>query len=387
MQGLWLLLLPIAATCGWITGRNSKTVDKSTQHSNLRRDYFAGLNYVLNEQPDKAVDVFIKLLEVDSDTVETHLALGSLFRRKGEVDRAIRIHQNLIARSQLDPTHRLHALYALAQDYLKAGMLDRAERLFLELSTAKLYRVESLHCLMKIYQQEREWSKAIEIAKQLRSSSREPVNIVIAQYSCELAEKLYAEQKYTEAEHYLKEALYEDSLCVRATLIQAKILEKLGDFLGAIKAYQEVELQNPEFLSEVVQPLARCYGALEDSQGLINYLYHCVEKYPSMAAGLVSAQFIEHQVKLGVDLNKLNELFVNHSSLSAVERMLSLYETQAAKPAQPHYALLRKMVAKLLTRKNLYRCSHCGLAGKMLHWQCPGCQQWAKVKPILLESE
>ena len=151
---LSVLLLPVAATCGWFMGRKESPASDSTPNQ-LRHDYFKGLNYLINEQPDKAVDVFIKLLEVDSDTVETHLALGNLFRRRGEVDRAIRIHQNLIARPQLDKRHRVHALSALGQDYLSAGVLDRAERLFLELSRLGEENQQSLQFLLRIYEQEK----------------------------------------------------------------------------------------------------------------------------------------------------------------------------------------------------------------------------------------
>ena len=387
MQALWLLLLPVAASCGWYAGQRASSKHQPAKPSNLQRDYFTGLNYVLNEQPDKAVDIFIKLLEVDSDTVETHLALGSLFRRKGEVDRAIRIHQNLIARSQLDPEHRLHALYALAQDYLKAGMLDRAERLFLESSTAKAYRVMSLQSLMKIYQQEREWLKAIEVAQQLRYSSKEPVDNIIAQYSCELAEKYYAEQKYSEAKRCLKEALDQDPLCVRASLIQAKILENLGEVAEAIKVYRKVEAQDPEFLSEVIPSLMRSYQKLNNQDAMANYLRHCLDCYPKITASLVDMEFIEKEFGHGFFNEKIEELFVEHASLAALERLLKLYEAASDSVAKVNYEILRKIVKKLLARKKIYRCTQCGLAGKMLHWQCPGCQQWAKVKPILSEVE
>lgn len=387
MQGLWLLLLPVAATCGWFTGRSSKSNDRKLKHFKLRKDYFAGLNYVINEQPDKAVDVFIKLLEVDSDTVETHLALGNLFRRKGEVDRAIRIHQNLIARPQLDATHRLHALSALAQDYLKAGMLDRAERLFLELSTSKLYQTQSLRYLMKIYQQEREWVKAIEVAKQLRNSTKDRVNSIIAQYYCELAEKSGTLQKNEEVQTYLKEALSQDDACIRANLIKARMAEQSGDFLEAIKTYQKIEQQNPSFMSETVQPLMRCYQELNNEEAMLEYFKDCLNRYPKIVASLASAQFFEYELSSGTSLEQLAELFVKQPSLAALERLLNVYMSHANDHDQKQYALLHKLVGRLLAHKHLYRCAHCGLSGKMLHWLCPSCQEWGKIVPIALEPE
>src|SRR3990167_1271396 len=149
-------LLPVAATCGWLLGRQKSNKESSGRVSfKVRRDYFKGLNYLINEQPDKAVDVFIKLLEVDSDTVETHLALGSLFRRRGEVERAIRIHQNIIARPQLSLRDRKEALMALGQDYMSAGLFDRAERIFLEVVEIRAHSEQALKLLLHIYQQDR----------------------------------------------------------------------------------------------------------------------------------------------------------------------------------------------------------------------------------------
>jgi len=380
MQGLWLLLLPVAATCGWFSGRYTKIIDKSPQPSDLRKDYFAGLNYVLNEQPDKAVDVFIRLLKVDSDTVETHLALGNLFRRKGEVDRAIRIHQNLMARTQLDPLHRLAALSALAQDYLKAGMLDRAERLFLELSIDKNYQVQSLEYLMKIYQQEREWTKAIEVARQLRLVTKVPVTVMIAQYYCELAEKDLKNRKFEEAESYLKEALNENPQCVRATLIRARLAEQVEDYASAIRHYQKVELQNPIFMSETILPLMKSYQKINDHEAMFLYFKESLQRHPQLAASLAGSTFFQTQITTGIPLQQISELFTKQPSLSALNCLLNIYNESSRD--QSHYELLKKVVAKLMADKNTYCCSQCGLSGKMLHWQCPGCQQWDKIEPL-----
>src|SRR5579883_3417069 len=148
-----ILFFLISVTIAWFMGYRARPQEETPRKNNLPRDYLIGLNFLLNEETDKAVDIFIKMLEVDSDTVETHLAVGKLFRRRGEVDRAIRIHQNLIARPQLEKVYREQSLFELGQDYLSAGMLDRAERIFLELVDHKEYIVPSLRALLDIYQQ------------------------------------------------------------------------------------------------------------------------------------------------------------------------------------------------------------------------------------------
>src|SRR5277367_1878657 len=162
MSSTWVLLVFVSLAAAWYLGYQARHKRIVEQKSNLPRDYLVGLNFLLNEETDKAVDIFIKMLEVDSDTVETHLAVGKLFRRRGEVDRAIRIHQNLIARPQLERVYREQSLFELGQDYLSAGMLDRAEKIFLELLNGSSHSAQALRTLIDIYQQEKDWEKAVE---------------------------------------------------------------------------------------------------------------------------------------------------------------------------------------------------------------------------------
>ncbi len=197
---LFWLLLPIAAVSGWVLGvRNPRTEQDTGRERGLRSDYFKGINYLLNEQPDKAIEVFIKVLEVDQETVETHLALGNLYRRRGEVDRAIRIHQNLVARNSLSAEQRYEALLELGQDYLSAGLLDRAEDLFKELAEASHYRVQALRQLIDIYEQEKDWDEAISCARQLERATGNQLGPVIAHYQCEQAEQYRSHNDYKAA--------------------------------------------------------------------------------------------------------------------------------------------------------------------------------------------
>src|SRR3990167_859744 len=219
-----LTLLPFATGgLGWLIGRYFWQKTTSEQNNNLPADYFVGLNYLINEQPDKAVDVFILLLEVNSETIETHLALGSLFRRRGEVDRAIRMHQNLIARPQLSKHYRAQALEALGQDYLHAGVIDRDEKLFLELVEMGEKNIPSLRSLLHIYQQEKDWLQAIETAQKLAAVSGETMDPTIAQYYCEIAEQVMEEGAMHQASRYLKRAKAIDPDCVMASLMRGNI--------------------------------------------------------------------------------------------------------------------------------------------------------------------
>ena len=188
LDSIWLLLLlPLAAVSGWFAARQDQRYKSRKCGADIPSDYFKGLNLLLNEQPDKAIEVFIKVLEVDTETVETHLMLGNLFRRRGEIERATRIHQNLIARPKLDRYQRSQALFELAQDYLKAGLLDRAENLLLEYAEVEKDSEPALRQLLYVYQQEKEWNQAIATAKRLAKASGESTDEMIANFLCEQA--------------------------------------------------------------------------------------------------------------------------------------------------------------------------------------------------------
>jgi lipopolysaccharide biosynthesis regulator YciM len=227
MNLLWLLL-PVAALSGWLIGQRRINQKDGSSSSSIYPEYFKGLNYVLNEQPDKAIEVFIKMLEVDSETVETHLALGNLFRRRGEVDRAIRIHQNLIARPSLDREQRANALLELGMDYMRSGLLDRAEALFLELIESNLHLNDSCTELLDIYQQEKDWENAIKIARKLEIISGEKSNSIIAQFYCECADSALIDGNMRVAKDSIRQAISIYPKCVRASLIEGKMYQKIG---------------------------------------------------------------------------------------------------------------------------------------------------------------
>ncbi|MCR4301001.1 MAG: lipopolysaccharide assembly protein LapB, partial [Sulfuricaulis sp.] len=259
---LWLLL-PLAAASGWFAARLEQK-RRARQSLDLPSAYFKGLNFLLNEQHDKAIEVFIRVLEVNSETVETHLALGNLFRRRGEVERAIRIHQNLIARPTLDKEQRSQALLELAQDYHKAGLFDRAENLFLELAEIRVHSEQALRVLLHIYQQEKEWEKAISIVQRLARLSGKNMNSMIAHFYCERAELDLSRQNDSSAREHLKQALAVDDKCVRASILLGDIAAQEGDLRGAIERWQRIEEQDIHYLGEVAERISDCFQKLDD---------------------------------------------------------------------------------------------------------------------------
>lgn len=381
LMPLLFLLLPVAATCGWFVGRRASHKQIPRLPHKIRRDYFKGLNYLINEQPDKAVDVFIKLLEVDSDTVETHLALGSLFRRRGEVDRAIRVHQNLIARPQLAKPHRLHALSELGQDYLRAGVLDRAERLFLELVELGEEDQPSLHFLLHIYQQEKDWHKAIEIAKKLQAHG-ESMSATIAQYYCELAEQMIEKGWSQDALNDLKRAQAIDHGCVRASMIRGRLESEVGHYKEAIRCYKRVIAQDPDYISEIVAPLADCYRYLNEEDKLVTFLEESLVRYPRISLVLVISDYLHRQHGEKVAIEFIAQQIQRQPSLRGLSHLVELYLLNSTGDAKEKLLILQSFMNKLLADKPVYQCSHCGFSGKTLYWLCPSCHHWNTVKPI-----
>jgi lipopolysaccharide biosynthesis regulator YciM len=383
MYELLLLLLPVAAASGWFIGRRY-TQGSSSRNSraNFSRDYFIGLNYLLNEQPDKAVDVFIKVLEVDSETVETHLALGHLFRRRGEVDRAIRIHQNLIARPSLAKKHKVEALVALGRDYQRAGVLDRAERLFLQVVESGENAPKSLRYLLEIYQQQKNWQATIVTARKYEAVTRESLSTDIAHYYCELAIIARTKKDDALARSHLKEAVIIDSSCVRASLLLGEIESAAGQWKPAIRAYKQVQHQDPEYLSETLMPLVSCYEQLQEEPELMDYLWQCLKDYPRMSTALVIADRLQKTQSDAIAIEFLEAQLKKQSSLRGMKRLIQLHLLNAETQARENLMMLQDLTKSLLKNKPIYRCRQCGFNGGVLYWQCPGCKSWSTVKPI-----
>lgn len=264
MYDLFWLLLPLAAASGWWAARYSDRRQKSASRARLNSAYGQGINYLLNEEPDKATDVLVKLVEVDPETVELHLALGSLFRRRGEVDRAIRVHRNIIARTRLSDVLRNQAKLELGRDFLKAGLLDRAEVLLQELLQQQVCTLEVSRHLVDLYQQEKEWRKAIEVAERVTGDAGEDWQNRIAHYYCELGELSLKQGNHDEAIHLAESALAADACCARANVLIGSVCQHQGRFSAAIDAYQAVATQNSSLAVEVLADIQRCNRHIGD---------------------------------------------------------------------------------------------------------------------------
>lgn len=376
-----LMLSPFLLFAGWYVGYRTP-IGNPTHTARLPRDYILGLNYLINEQPDKAVDLFIKLLEVNEETIETHLVLGNLFRRRGEVDRAIRVHQNIINRPRLAAAHRMDALLELGQDYLKAGVLDRAEQLFLELVEFRQHLSESLRMLLHIYQQEKDWDQAVEVAKRLQKETGESMSPIISQYYCELAER-YCQQGDLEGAHqFLKRAHGMDHQNVRVYMVKAQLLMKAQDYAEAIRNFKRVIEKNVHYIVEIIDALNYCYRAIGDDSGFLNYLEGCLLSRPGIAVMLTYADYLQKSQDSQAAMEFMSRQIQLEPSLHGMSHLLDLYLKNKRPLEVEQLKALQEMVHQLLVDVPTYRCTQCGFSGKMLYWLCPSCHRWNSVQPI-----
>ncbi|MEN8169639.1 MAG: lipopolysaccharide assembly protein LapB [Pseudomonadota bacterium] len=379
-QELLFLLLPLAALSGWLIGRRRKGQnDKASDDCfSLSQDYFKGLNYLLNEQSDKALEVFIQMSELDSETVELHFTLANLLVKRGEVDRAIRIHQNLIARPTLSPHDRNRALYELAQDYMRAGLLDRAEGLFSELVDDVSFGQQSRQQLLDVYQQEKEWDKAIVIARRLHDL-KSGSQTVLAHFFCEQANEALQQGDSSLAMKRVRRAFNEDRNSVRASLIEAKIHLRNQNHRAAIKSLKKVTQQNSEYLPLILEPLQQAY----EQQGNLDEYVAFLRQLPdegSLSSALKLSEQLQHREGNENATQLLTPLLRRRPSLRILKRLLELRANKRSDDAELQLALIT--LDKFLADKPVFHCENCGFSSKTMQWQCPSCKQWDRVKPI-----
>jgi lipopolysaccharide biosynthesis regulator YciM len=375
-------LLPVAALSGWWIGRRLPEKPSSQNQIAFSSDYFKGLNFLLNEQPDKAIDVFVKMLEVDSETVETHLALGNLFRRRGEGDRAIRIHQNLIARPTLNKEQRALALFELGQDYMRAGLLGRAETLFLELLGQGGFRNDVMEKLLDIYQQEKDWQKAIDISKRIETFSGRNMGAFMAQFYCEQGEGLKALGDFKAALRMAKKAMANDRRCVRASLLQADIEKMTGHCKAAVKTLKQVEKQDVQYIPEVVEPLVECYESLGKPHEAERYLNYLLDAHGGITPLLALAELVRQREGEHAASDRIVSFLRERPSVRGLDRLIELNLVNSDGAARENLLILKELTRRLLEDKSPYRCRNCGFKAKLLRWSCPGCKQWGSIRPV-----
>ncbi len=371
-----LLLFPLFFVFGWAAARID--IQHLVRESRaLPRSYFQGLNFLLNEQPDKAIESFMNVVKVDPETVELHFALGSLFRRKGEMERAIRMHQNLIDREGLPNDLKLQAMSELGQDYLKAGLLDRAEEIFLRLRASSRDE-EAKRNLLEIYQLEKDWEKAIAIGEEMPEYATQKE---IAHYYCELAGTEMINSRPENARRYLDQALALHRSCVRASVIQGDLLVQEGQDEGAIEAWQHIEHQNPAYLALVAQKLQEAYLRLGRRDEGLQLLRGYLAAYPSLdLLDTVFRLVLEGEGPEAAYRLVRDELRRN-PTLLGLDKLLEAQVLVVAPERRADLELVRNLVHNHTRRLARYRCDNCGFKARQFYWRCPACGGWETYPP------
>jgi len=381
----WLLPIPaLFFALGWIAAR----IDIKhllTESRALPLSYFRGLNFLLNEQPDKAIESFIEVVKVDPQTIDLHFALGSLFRRQGETERAIRMHQNLLDRPTLPADKRTMATYELAQDFHRAGLLDRAENLFRKLDGTP-FEHSALSHLIEIYETEKDWQKAIRAMQRMEVLAKQPYFREIAEYHCELAQAALLRGDAATARAGIDEALATHRGCARANLIAGDLAAQGGDARGAIDAWQRIESQNPAFLALAADRFADAFRKLRDVPGGIRLLRNYQSQYPSL--DLLNALFtlmLEHEGPAAAASLVKDELARN-PTLIGLDRLLEAQLLESPPERRHDLELVKGLVGQHIKRLGLYKCDNCGFRARQYYWRCPGCQKWETYSPKRIES-
>jgi len=379
---IWsLALIPVVISFLWLLFRSKQKYKH--QQSTLSSEYFKGLNYLLNDEQGKALDIFVKLVESNWDTIDTHFTLGKIYRKNGEMDKAIKIHQGLIARPSLPERYRSKILLELGYDYLGAGWFDRAEGLFKEVLIHDKKSKKARHNLILIYQQEKDWSKAISIAVDLFSDNPSVIGPMVAHYYCELAEISKAKGDLSQLESYAKKAFRYDASCVRASILLAEQAKAVGDDKKAIKLFESIEQQDPESMLLVIDSMLECSENLSLQDKFYEYLLELQERQSNLLLQNTIAAVLEKSKGKDQAIAYLSEKIKHQPSLIGIQNLVAYRQSEAG--ADQVFSDLTTALTILQQDNAAYRCQKCGFSSNTHYWLCPSCNKWGRVKPNVVE--
>ncbi|PIX97998.1 MAG: lipopolysaccharide assembly protein LapB [Hydrogenophilales bacterium CG_4_9_14_3_um_filter_63_34] len=387
LEAWHLLVIPLFFALGWLAARVD--IRHVMQESRaVPRSYFKGLNYLLNEQPDQAIEAFLEVTRLDPDTLELHFALGALFRRRGELDRAIRIHQSLVDRADLPQDQRMKALYGLGEDFLKAGLLDRAEDVFRRLETG-VHTLDALRNLLEIQVLTKDWQQAIVTAERLEKLGCVSQNANTAHYHCELAAADMRRGDSDGARAQLEQALRENRRSARACLLLGDLEAQAAHDEAAIAAWRRIEEINPAFLPLAAERLVQAYGRLGQDEQAVRLLRDYLEQHPS--PDLLHLLFQTVAARQGWEAARelAGEELKRNPGLRALDDYL-----QASNALQPETEagrvesrLAQDLVHTQVSQAAYYQCGDCGFKARQFFWQCPACARWESISPQRLDHE
>lgn len=391
-----VVLFTAAIAIGFLLGKYTSKKNKTRLSSSFQENHLKDLNFLLDAQEDKEIETFIENLDVNTHTLETHFALGRLMRKQGQVDRAIRIHQNLLARPVLEEKEQHQVHLELARDFMKAGLLDRAEMLLQQvINESSSLKSIAQRYLMDIYQDEQEWLKALDVAQVLLSSRpvradqeyKSLLSKMVAHFYCELAEQGIEQKNPDQVSLYLNKAIAADKTVLRSVLLSAINDNLTGRYKSAIKSIVKLESVNPPWLVLCMPVLLEAYQGISEDKGFDQWVQHVSAHVKRHKSPYVLMYLIDKLLQKTDERDDYREVAIDllssdvelYDTLLSSNKLVGLKLEVASDENLAFFNDIVKLQSKvdsLLSSKSIYRCISCGFSGRQLHWRCPSCKQW-----------
>lgn len=389
MQELLFLLLPVAMAYGWYMGRNSIKQNNQIEKQDLSIKYSTGLNYLLSNQQDKAIDYLLDTLKVEDDTVEAHFAMANLFRRRGELDRALKVHEHLVRQAHLPTKDKHQAIFELGKDFLSAGLYDRAEAMFNKLLKSKTYGLKSINNLLKIYQSTKDWQLGIGLKKPIIKAKDKKTLHTLANFYCELATTALNRDEFIEVIELLEQALELDPKSCRANWLMAKIYENHQQFEQACQCYQSIYQQDKEFFPDVINNMHHCYSEIEAEDEFFVFIRKVYEETGSTTALLKYLEHIERKHGVNKAIEFILSALKRRPTIKGFKHFIKMQMAGSDKESNGESLdVIKELVTAYLSMKPRYSCRTCGFNSSTHDWSCPSCHDWEQLKPVRgLEGE
>ena len=395
---LLLALIFTALVLGWLLGFFAKAKKRQKKQAyHPARNVKHRLQLFFDSYSDESIDQFVHSLEVSPETFGTHISIGKHFRTQGEVEKAILIHQNLMAHPELPDAASQSVIYELAKDYKKAGLLDRAEALLQQLSASKEFSFKSVKLLLDVYEQEKDWENAVSKGLELDLKKHPIIALRIAQYCCEIAENEANNGQYLEVQHYYKQALSINKACVRALIGLARLDIEKKAFAEALDGLKKVAIFSPENITIILPQLLECAVAtntfeqhivylekLFKDTGQVSIMLAIVESLLAQDEKAKAFAYLEQQLKIRPSLAGLDLMLKKSVSGDFGEHVfLTLTQQEETSSTESFMAVVAKVLDEMTKDKPAFRCHKCGFSGAHHHWMCPTCKSWQTTYPII----
>ncbi|MCI2284388.1 lipopolysaccharide assembly protein LapB [Colwellia sp. MSW7] len=389
MIELLFLLLPVAMAYGRFMGRNSIKQKDQTIKQDLSIKYSTGLNYLLSNQKDKAIDSLLDALKVEDDSVEAHFAMANLFRKRGELDRALKVHEHLVRHGNLPTKDKQQAVFELGKDFLSAGLYDRAETMFNKLLKSPDYGLKSLNYLLQIFQSTKDWQQGISHQKLVVKFNDKRLLHTLANFYCEQATSAFEQDKFIEVIELLEQALKLDPNSCRANWLMAKIYENHKQCELACKCYQDIYQQDKEFFPDVIDQMHKCYLHLDASDEFFRFIKKVYDETASSSALISYLSYVEKKHGNKKAKEFLLSALKRRPTIRGFKHLVKMEMKQADDvDNKASLDLIKELIGEYLKIKHRYSCRNCGFNSSTHYWSCPSCHEWEQLKPVRgLEGE